>query len=68
MSGNMLTREQLASMNNVPVDEVTCRMCSFCHLAKIDFDHNTCICIRWDEPVKLYSFCNHYTRQYDKVG
>ena len=68
MLENKLSITQIAFMNDVPVEEVNCRMCSFCNLATINFDRKTCMCIHWDERVKLHSFCTHYTRQYDKVG
>lgn len=68
MPSNLLSVSQLAYNNGVPEAEVNCRMCSFCHLATIDFDRKTCICVRWDEKVRLNSFCSQYTRQYDRVG
>ena len=68
MIDGLLTIPELAHKNNVPESEVNCRMCSFCHLATINFDRKTCSCIHWSARVNLDSFCSKYTREYDKVG
>lgn len=62
------SKTQIAFMNDVTEDEVRCNNCGFCNQVTIDNSRKICRCIRWDENVRTFSFCTHYTRQYDKVG
>ena len=50
-------REAIASVNEVPVDDVKCEKC-------ICYEHDTlCWCKFWDQPTGINNFCQLYRRK-----
>lgn len=60
---DMISKENLASMNRCNIKDVCCLNCRFNNFATIDLDRKTVTCMYFKQKMLTQSYCSHFTKR-----